>query len=133
MNKYFIGILILVAAVAYTAWASLTTPKLYYVTVSELFTPKSEIKANYLTQGLKVAGNIVPGQVLRASEAKPFHSFVVEEHGKMVNVTYRGPLPDQFKEGGQVVVSGKFNENKTLVASEVLVKCASKYEAEVKS
>lgn len=132
-KKYLIGIFILVAAVGYTAWASLTTPKRYYVTVSELFAPNGKIQDNYRDQGLKVAGNIAPGRVIRATQAEPFHSFIVEENHKSVRVIYRGPLPDQFKEGGQVVVSGRFNADNTLVANEVLVKCASKYEAQVKS
>ena len=47
-----------------------------------------------------------------------------------VNVIYSKLKPDNFKEGGNVFVEGKYNADRNLItASKLTTKCASKYEA----
>ncbi|MCE2393600.1 cytochrome c maturation protein CcmE, partial [Candidatus Poribacteria bacterium] len=48
-----------------------------------------------------------------------------------VNVLYANRLrPDNFKDGGNVFIQGKYNAAENLiVASKLQTKCASKYEA----
>jgi cytochrome c-type biogenesis protein CcmE len=43
-------------------------------------------------------------------------------------VNYKGALPDTFKEGAEVVVTGTLHESGTMAATDVLAKCASRYE-----
>ena len=99
----------------------------YYVTASELLNNLPE----YQNKILKVAGiakNLVRTDTGGLSE----HHFDVEESGKIVKVVYKGFVPDTFKEGSDVVVTGTLNADGVFIATEILAKCASKYEAKVK-
>ncbi len=60
------------------------------------------------------------------------YQFVISEGGKNINVLYQGIVPDTFKDGAQVVATGSLKEDGSFVASELLAKCASKYEAKLK-
>jgi len=46
-----------------------------------------------------------------------------------VKAYYRGLVPDTFKGGGEVVATGKFAPDGTLMAEQIMAKCPSKYEA----
>ncbi len=48
-----------------------------------------------------------------------------------MNTSYKGFVPDTFKEGSDVVVTGSFDDKGSFVATEILAKCASKYEAKL--
>jgi len=45
-------------------------------------------------------------------------------------VRYTGPVPDIFRDGVQVVVTGSFNEQGVFEANELMAKCPSKYDTE---
>lgn len=129
MKKITIIVALILGAIVYIGITSLSTPLLYYLTVSELHNV-AEAKGSEKITGkrLKVVGNVVEGSLVRATKDDPFHRFQLFESGKLLAVAYRGPLPDQFHEGRQVVANGKLTSLNELTASEVLVKCASKYE-----
>jgi cytochrome c-type biogenesis protein CcmE len=54
-------------------------------------------------------------------------AFVVTDTAKSIPVTYKGILPDLFKEGKGVVAQGKLGANGTFVATEVLAKHDENY------
>jgi cytochrome c-type biogenesis protein CcmE len=56
-----------------------------------------------------------------------------EALGKKMGVRYTGVVPDTFKEGNEVSVTGKLADDGTFVATEMAAKCPSKYEAEAKN
>jgi cytochrome c-type biogenesis protein CcmE len=46
-----------------------------------------------------------------------------------LKVVYNGSVPDTFKEGQQIVAEGKLIAGEdTFVASQLVIKCSSKYE-----
>ncbi len=53
--------------------------------------------------------------------------FVVTDFNKSVTITYRGILPDLFREGQGIVALGKLNAQGVVVADEVLAKHDEKY------
>jgi len=53
--------------------------------------------------------------------------FVVTDNAQRINVTYKGILPDLFKEGKGVVAQGKLESDGAFVASEVLAKHDENY------
>jgi len=53
--------------------------------------------------------------------------FVVTDFNKSVPITYRGILPDLFREGQGIVALGKLNADGVVVADEVLAKHDEKY------
>lgn len=70
-------------------------------------------------QQIRLGGLVEAGSVEKSGETV---AFAVTDLGNTVRVTYRGLLPDLFREGQGVVVQGAFDGNGRFVASEVLAK-----------
>lgn len=92
------------------------------------FFPPSDIAAG---KG-KVGQQIRAGGMVREDSVKREHdglklSFVVTDYEADLTVVYEGILPDMFAEGQGVVVQGKLNEQRQLIASEVLAKHDENY------
>jgi cytochrome c-type biogenesis protein CcmE len=54
-------------------------------------------------------------------------NFVITDNKNEINVDYHGVLPNLFREGQGIVVTGKLNEQHTLLADQVLAKHDEKY------
>ncbi|HEV8389716.1 MAG TPA: cytochrome c maturation protein CcmE [Dongiaceae bacterium] len=70
-------------------------------------------------QQIRLGGLVEAGSVKKDGETV---AFSVTDLSKAVTVTYRGLLPDLFREGQGVVVEGAFDGSGQFVASEVLAK-----------
>ncbi len=58
--------------------------------------------------------------------ANVFGFYLIDVEGKEMKVLYNGTKPQDFEKSEQVVVVGKISNNE-FIASEVLMKCPSKY------
>ncbi len=58
--------------------------------------------------------------------------FNVTDGQAAIPVEYHGVVPDTFVDGADVVVEGGLRQDGTFVASNLLAKCPSKYEAAAK-
>lgn len=114
------GILVLVIAAGFGLKA-LDGAFTYYVTTDEFV----DNREDYEGKNLKVAGFVQAGSL--KSEAN-LHEFIVELQGRSFPVSYRGFIPDTFKEGAEVVVEGREKVGSEFKAKSVMAKCASKYE-----
>jgi cytochrome c-type biogenesis protein CcmE len=89
------------------------------------FTP-SQVAANEAPQGrtFRIGGMVVAGSVKRDGvEVR----FVVTDTAKAIPVTYRGALPDLFREGKGVVAQGQLGADGVFAAKEVLAKHDENY------
>jgi len=89
------------------------------------FTP-SQVAANEAPQGrtFRIGGMVVAGSVKRDGvEVR----FVVTDTAKTVPVSYRGALPDLFREGKGVVAQGQLGADGVFAAREVLAKHDENY------
>src|SRR5688572_15848641 len=86
------------------------------------FTP-TQVAANEAPQGraFRIGGLVESGSVKRQADGVTVQ-FVVTDTVKAIPVTYRGVLPDLFREGKGVVTQGRLDASGTFVASEVLAK-----------
>jgi cytochrome c-type biogenesis protein CcmE len=66
------------------------------------------------------------GSLTREGDGLTVH-FIVTDMAKRVPVTYKGILPDLFKEGKGVVAQGQLSTNGAFLASEVLAKHDENY------
>lgn len=99
----------------------------YYVTVSELRANEGK----YQNNTMKVAGHA--SHIEKKDESgKTVYHFIVDEGGQMLPVAYAGFVPDTFKEGSEVVVTGHLASDGSFLATDILAKCASKYNAKIK-
>ena len=77
-------------------------------------------------QRLRVGGLVVEGSVTKLDDGQTI-AFVVTDMAETVPVSYRGILPDLFREGQGVVAEGHMSSEGTFVASEVLAKHDENY------
>jgi cytochrome c-type biogenesis protein CcmE len=66
------------------------------------------------------------GSLTREADGLTVH-FIVTDMAKRVPVTFKGILPDLFKEGKGVVAQGQLGADGTFLASEVLAKHDENY------
>jgi cytochrome c-type biogenesis protein CcmE len=60
---------------------------------------------------LKVHGWVAAGTIVQAVVNQEMHqTFVLEKAGKRIRVFSKGPLPDTFKDGAEVVATGRLAE-----------------------
>lgn len=91
------------------------------------FTP-SQVASGEVPQGrsFRIGGMVEDGSLVRENDGLTVR-FVVTDTAKRVPVTYKGILPDLFKEGKGAVAQGKLDADGTFVASEVLAKHDENY------
>ncbi len=91
------------------------------------FTP-SQVAANEAPQGktFRIGGMVENGSVKRQPDGVTVH-FIVTDTAKSVPVTYRGALPDLFREGKGVVAQGRVGADGVFQAAEVLAKHDENY------
>lgn len=80
-----------------------------------------------------LTGKVVPGTIERTDESLAFH--ISDRDGSdALPVTYTGTVPDPFRDGREVIVTGKLEEG-TFVAQHdsLITKCPSKFEEEAKA
>lgn len=74
----------------------------------------------------RLGGLVEAGSLKRGTDGLEM-SFVVTDLAHSIPVSYRGLLPDLFREGKGVVVSGRLQEGGSFVATEVLAKHDENY------
>jgi cytochrome c-type biogenesis protein CcmE len=123
--KILVGAVVVAAAVGALVWVGVGRGSVYYYTVSELLTRGP-------TPQVRVSGELVEGSVqgLGTTTLK----FVLHDRdlsGKTISVVYNGAIPDSFKNqaDSEVVAEGDFVSGGSFVATTLIAKCPSKYQA----
>jgi len=124
-KRYLIGGLILVIVVAYLIYLSFGSSVSYYVTVSEFFAKGTELH----NTNLRVAGKIADSPIEWNTEDLQLR-FAITEGGDTMAVVYQGAKPSAFKAGSDILVEGKYHSDGIFQASQLILKCPSKYEPE---
>ena len=124
--KFIVGGAAILGAVAWLAISGFEESKAYYQTVSEL----KSLGPRAQNLRIRVAGDVVPGSILRREGAVLFR---ISQNQEVLPVRYVGkePLPDTLVDRAQAVAEGRYLPDGTFEASKIQAKCASKYDAEV--
>jgi cytochrome c-type biogenesis protein CcmE len=123
--KFLAGGAVILAAVVTLALSSLEETKAYYQTVTEL----KAMGARAEGRRVRVAGNVVPGSIVRRDEGLVTFDIDYEGEGLSVRYVGRAPLPDTLVDRAQAVAEGTLKPDGSFEATLVQAKCASKYEA----
>ncbi len=146
--KFVIGGIIIIAAIIYLIVASTQANSQYYMTVQELLDKKETMigkearisgavigeTIQFDAQNLTLAFTIaqVPGdmQTIDANGgiAAVLHNAVLDSNLPHLKVIYHGVKPDLLKNEAQAIMSGKLDNDGIFNASELLLKCPTKYE-----
>ena len=91
------------------------------------FTPTQVEKGEAPTgRAFRIGGLVEKGTLRRDADGLTSH-FVVTDTVKSMNVTYKGILPDLFKEGKGVVAEGRLGVDGQFTATQVLAKHDENY------
>ncbi|MDE2070889.1 MAG: cytochrome c maturation protein CcmE [Gammaproteobacteria bacterium] len=91
------------------------------------FTPAQVAAGNaHVGQSFRMGGLVAMGSVVRTPGSMTVH-FTVTDMQKSIPVVYTGILPDLFRQGQGIVVSGTLGKNGVFVADQVLAKHDAKY------
>ena len=123
-KKYIIGGAIVLAAVIYLLYLSFGSSVSYYVTVSEFY----ERSAELADTSIRVAGSIADKPIEWNAEDVQL-KFTITEGGKNLPVVYNGPQPAGFKADSNLLVEGKYGPDGVFRATQLILKCPSKYES----
>jgi cytochrome c-type biogenesis protein CcmE len=125
-TKFLIGGAVVVGVAAYLMVSSIRETGEYYLTPTEL---AAKVKADptFTNAGVKVGARVVPGSIDRKPGGTDY-AFRVTDGTATFPVVYHGIAPDTFTDSVDVVVSGRLGTDGTFRATELLAKCASRYE-----
>lgn len=84
-----------------------------------------EIQKGGAVQNTRVGGRVSPGSLEQAGDTVRF--VLTGDSGAELQVVYRGPYPERLGPYEQVVAAGSETAAGTFEATEVLVKCPSKF------
>ena len=95
--------------------------------INLFFTP-TQIAEGEAPQGVRIraGGMVEPGSLQRSGDSLDVR-FVVTDYQRSVPITYRGILPDLFREGQGIVALGMLDANGVVRADEILAKHDEKY------
>ncbi|MCI1032870.1 cytochrome c maturation protein CcmE [Raoultella terrigena] len=113
-------------AVSLTLYALSANIDLFY-TPGEIIYGKTETHEKpHAGQRLRIGGYVQPGSVRRNAQTLDV-SFTLYDARGAVEVSYRGILPDLFREGQGVVAQGELDSPRHIIARQVLAKHDENY------
>ena len=123
--KLIIAVLVLVLAVGYLAFNAWDSAKVYYYTVSEI----KEIVPTSEGQFVRVSGKLIDGTFERV-ENTTLASFILTDGTETVQAIHQGIIPDLFfNEHSEIILEGRYTQDKVFQSKNIIVKCPSKYVA----
>ncbi|MDQ0188393.1 cytochrome c maturation protein CcmE [Alicyclobacillus cycloheptanicus] len=124
--RLLIALCVVLAILGVLIKTAITHASTYYVTVSQLYNEGSQAVGQQTT----VSGNIVGASVNYNPQAELLRFSVRDgSNGRPLPVVFHGAEPDDFSNNWPVVVTGTLKSNGVFQASQLLIKCPSKYQA----
>jgi cytochrome c-type biogenesis protein CcmE len=120
---------VLVGAFVGLLWSTLREGTEYYKHVDEVMASRQAWEG----KPLQLHGFVVPGSIFIKRDSLEY-KFKVQNKGSVVDASYRGVVPDTFKDDAEVVLKGRLSSDGFHTEPNgVMAKCPSKYEAAKKS
>jgi cytochrome c-type biogenesis protein CcmE len=121
--KIGLTVTVLVAAFAGLLYSTLSDGTQYFKDVDEVMANR----AQWETKSLRLHGYVVPNSILTNPNTMEYR-FKVQSNGKIIDASYKGIVPDTFKDEAEVVLSGKLTPTGFVTEKNgVTAKCPSKY------
>lgn len=95
--------------------------------INLFYTPSQLLQAQVTEEQVIRVGGYVKKNSVRFDRSGQQVTFVVTDNKNNIVVKYQGILPNLFREGQGVVIEGKLNTARVMIASQVLAKHDEKY------
>ena len=123
--KVAIGMVVIVAAVAYLLLSGTTASAVYFLTVPEVQQQLSALQQ--ASHPIRVAGPVTADPI-QWDVRQLSLAFHIGEGEVRLPVQYTGIKPDMFQAGVSVIVEGRIGRDGVLHASTLMTSCPSKYQ-----
>jgi cytochrome c-type biogenesis protein CcmE len=123
--KLLVAAAVMIAAVGFLVVNAMGSSMAYFHTVSELEASGRGMNG----EPVRVGGDVLPGSIQREALATELR-FTITDGQSTLPVVYTGVIPDIFSEDVEVVAEGTIDPDGTLVATKLLTKCPSRFEAD---
>ncbi len=150
-TKFLIGGLLIVAAIVYLIASSTQASAQYYLTIDELAEKGDAVRGRDLKISGAVDGELivydadtltlrftianVPAELDAIEKsgglAEVLHQAVSDPNARRLQVVYIGVKPDLLRNEAQAILTGRMDDDGVFQASELLLKCPTRYEQEV--
>jgi len=149
--KFLVGFLLIAVAVVYLIASSTQAAAQYYLTIDELAAKGDSVRG----RDLKISGAVdgetitydpetltlrftianVPADLdeieAAGGLAEVLHQAVSDPDASRLQVVYTGVKPDLLRHEAQAILTGRIGDDGVFQASELLLKCPTRYEEEV--
>ena len=128
-TRFIIVALVVVLGLGFMIWATFGENTRFFLTVSE-FNSRSEVQDG---QMVRVSGKLVEGTFNRGEKSTVSQFQLTDKEGvnsgtALLLASYEGVLPDLFfNPHSEIILEGSYSSEGVFQASEILVKCPSKY------
>lgn len=130
--KFAVGGVIIVAAIALLLFSTTQGNAQYMLTASEI----QQRSAEMVGKDARVSGIVVPDSISYDASTLHLEFDVVDQVGsgeQPLRIVLDGePLPDQMQDEAEAIAEGQLQSDGTFRAETLMMKCASKYEVEIK-
>ncbi len=151
--KFFVGGLLITAAIAYLIISSTRANAQYFFTLDELLSRGQPM----VGQNVRISGAVIGDSIQYDAQTLALHFTVanvpadnkqIEAQGGLaavlhaavtdpartrMQIIYNGPKPDLLRDEAQAIMAGHLGEDNIFYADELLLKCPTKYEEAVPS
>lgn len=146
--KFIIGGVLIIAAIVYLIVSSTQASAQYFLTVKELYSRGNSIMGKDVRVSGAVVGDSIqydpqtltlkftianiPGDnnviEQQGGLAAVLHAAVLDTNRPRLQVVYNGVKPDLLRNEAQAIITGKLGQNGVFNASELLLKCPTRYQ-----
>jgi cytochrome c-type biogenesis protein CcmE len=110
--------LLLAGALAYTTFTA----------ASDAVTPSQLLAKSSAGRSYQLSGKVVNGSIVRHGDSMRFQVRDRSGHGRALTVDYSGTVPDPFRNGREIIVSGQMASGHFVGKRDSLItKCPSKF------
>lgn len=121
--KFIIGGALILGAVLFAVAMSFQSNSVYYLTLQEF----NAQHGKYAGQMVRINGPLDQSSI-QIDQKNLVLNFNLKDGNIVLPVVYHGVIPDTMTSGESVVAEGKLDAKGVFQASNILVKCPSKYE-----
>lgn len=116
-----LALVILISGILLIVLSALKENVVFFITPSEW----QEKKQNFIkAKSLRLGGRVAKDSIVKDGDTV---NFSITDEKTALEVMYKGPLPDLFKEGQGVVAEGSFNNENIFIARQILAKHDENY------
>lgn len=125
--KFIVGGVVVVGLIAYLIFSAVQSAGAYYREVHEVLAQQPALTGKML----RVSGNIVTDSIKYDATTLDLNFNISDpaNAGQQIPIHFHGVKPDQMeREGSSAIVDGTLRNNGTVDASQLMLKCPSRYE-----